>query len=424
MLEGFDESWIYTNSSAPVVYTNLDHGNYTFKVKAANNDGLWNQTGSELAITKKPAFWQTWWFLVICLLILASVISLIIYTYTKTVRSRNLALRKYNENLSKEINERKRFEVALKERENFLLLLMNNIPQHIYWVDKEHKIQGANDTFLQTLNIEDEKLLKGKTLEDFYESSEFTRTQKRLEAQVLQSENAVYNDILEIPANSFHSNLWMEQNYIPLRDESNKVIGVLISAQNITTKVESEEALKAQSKNLEFMVEQRTHELAIKNKEVKSLLQNIKSRNEELEAIVEKRTQKLSESNKELMRSNNDLEQFAYIASHDLKEPLRMIGNFVGLLSRRYKNQLDQNAFEYIDFVEDGVFRMSGLINSLLTYSRVGRKETEFNEVNLGNTIEVKLFDLSALIKERNVDIQIDPMPFIYCEKEQLGMVF
>ncbi len=423
-LEGFDESWIYTNSSAPIVYTNLDHGTYTFKVKAANNDGLWNETGSELSIIKKPAFWQTWWFILGCILAVASTVLLILYSYTKTVRIRNLALRRYNENLSKEINERKRFEIALKERERFLLLLMNNIPQHIYWVDKEHKIQGANDMFLQTLNLEKEELLKGKILEDFYAPSNFTRTQKRLEAHVLQSEKAVYNDILEIPANNFHSNLWMEQHYIPLRDESDKVIGVLISAQDITAKVAAEEVLKTQSKNLETMVEQRTHELAIKNKEVKSLLQNIKSRNEELEAIVEKRTQKLSESNKELMRSNNDLEQFAYIASHDLKEPLRMIGNFVGLLSRRYKNQLDQNAFEYIDFVEDGVFRMSGLINSLLTYSRVGRKETEFNEVNLGNTIEVKLFDLSALIKDRKVDIQIDPMPFIYCEKNQLGMVF
>lgn len=134
--------------------------------------------------------------------------------------------------------------------------------------------------------------------------------------------------------------------------------------------------------------------------------------------------QQLNEYNKELKRSNKDLEQFAYIASHDLKEPLRMIGNFSGLLSHKYKTNLDEDAFEYIGFIEDGVSRMSNLINSLLTYSRVGRKEGDYQDIKLKRYLEVKLLDLSQYIKEKNATVTIGTLPEIYAEKEQIGMVF
>jgi len=147
-------------------------------------------------------------------------------------------------------------------------------------------------------------------------------------------------------------------------------------------------------------------------------------RNEELEVIVEKRTRNLKSSNLELTRSNKDLEQFAYIASHDLQEPLRIVGNFVGLLGRNYKDKLDANAYEYIDFAVDGVQRMSNLIKSLLTYSRVGRKENEYSTANLNDVLELKERDLSQLIKERKVVLEINKMPSIFCDRNQIGMVF
>lgn len=142
------------------------------------------------------------------------------------------------------------------------------------------------------------------------------------------------------------------------------------------------------------------------------------------EQLIAEHSEKLKEYNHELKRSNKDLEQFAYIASHDLKEPLRMIGNFSGLLARSYKSKLDDDAHEYIEFIEDGVHRMSNLINSLLTYSRVGRKEMKFINIDLNKLVEVKLFDLSELIKDKNAQIEIDPLPTIFGEKEQIGMVF
>lgn len=153
---------------------------------------------------------------------------------------------------------------------------------------------------------------------------------------------------------------------------------------------------------------------------VKWYLNNIRKHN----AVLQGYNQKLNKSNEELKRSNRDLEQFAYIATHDLKEPLRIIGNFSGLLAKQYKTSLDKEAFEYINFIEEGVLRMSNLINSILTYSRVGGQESTFQEIHLNSLLETKQSELSQLIKERNASIKIGDLPTIHGEKTQIGMVF
>ncbi len=293
-LEGFDDTWIEGSANMPAVYTNLKHGDYTFKIRAANNDGIWNEEGASLKITVQPAFWETFLFQFLSTLFVIGCIYGGFQFYTKKVRQRNQALKEYNENLNKEIQERKRVQKILYEREQYM----------------------------------------------------------------------------------------------------------------------------------EELVGERTKELAIKNNEVKELLEELKIRNEELEGLVEERTKSLKSSNKELTRSNQDLEQFAYAASHDLQEPLRLIINFLSLLKKRYNDQLDATAQEYINFSVDAADRMSNLIRSLLTYSRVGQRGMEFQSIKLNTIIEAKLFDLSQVIKERNVSIEMDDLPQIHCEKNQIGIVF
>jgi len=183
-----------------------------------------------------------------------------------------------------------------------------------------------------------------------------------------------------VPSTQF-SQLWVERNFVPLRNDDGVVIGVLVSGRDISDTVNKEK-------------------------------------------LLTENAAKLSESNKELKRSNQDLEQFAYIASHDLNEPLRMIGNFSGLIAKRYKNALDEDADQYISFIENGVSRMAKLINSLLTYSRVGRREIKHMPIELDGLLEGKLLDLSQIIKDRNAEIQVDPLPTIFGEREQIGMVF
>jgi signal transduction histidine kinase/ligand-binding sensor domain-containing protein len=129
--------------------------------------------------------------------------------------------------------------------------------------------------------------------------------------------------------------------------------------------------------------------------------------------------------NEELNRSNNDLEQFAYIASHDLQEPLRTIGNFMQLLNRRYANVLDENAKQYIHFAVDGSKRMSILIQSLLKFSKVGRNDVEMLPISIHNVVENKIMDLKTVIDEKKAEIILQELPSkIICEPNQLGMVF
>ncbi len=266
-LKGFDESWVYTtNNKATATYTNLDPGKYSFEVKAANNDGVWNEKGVQLELDVPFALYETVGF-------------------------------------------------------QFCALM---------------------------------SLLLGA------------------------------------------------------------IFGVKFYNKR----------LRISNKEMEKLVSERTKELASKNKQVEVLLHEIQKRNTELEEVVERRTERLNESNKDLIRSNKDLEQFAYVASHDLQEPLRTIGSFANILGRKYRGKLDENAYEYLDFIIDGVARMSTQIKSILAYSKVGKKQLEVQMTNLNTVIDLKLFDLSQKISERNAKVKLAKLPEINCEKEHIGMLF
>jgi signal transduction histidine kinase/ligand-binding sensor domain-containing protein len=154
----------------------------------------------------------------------------------------------------------------------------------------------------------------------------------------------------------------------------------------------------------------------------------LKTYNDDLNReVVERKKieESLRKTNEELSRSNYDLEQFAYIASHDLQEPLRMVGNFVQLLNRRYGDKVDDHGREYIGFAVEGVTRMSELIQSLLKYSRVGRNDMEFVQASSAKIISDTCKKLTQLMADRKVELVVEGhICPILCEPEQLGMVF
>ncbi|MDD3275624.1 MAG: ATP-binding protein [Kiritimatiellales bacterium] len=134
--------------------------------------------------------------------------------------------------------------------------------------------------------------------------------------------------------------------------------------------------------------------------------------------------QRLAETTEHLRASNRDLEQFAYIASHDLQEPLRMVANYVQLLERRYKDKLDQDAKDFISYAADGAVRMQALIDSLLEYSRLQTRKKPFEEVNLQKTLGRVMRDLEGRILETGARVTIDPLPHVFGDGLQLGLVF
>ena len=113
----------------------------------------------------------------------------------------------------------------------------------------------------------------------------------------------------------------------------------------------------------------------------------------------------------ELERSNRDLEQFAYVASHDLQEPLRKVASFCQMLENRYAEQLDERAKQYIAYAVDGAKRMQGLINDLLAFSRVGQPGTSFGPVDLNEAAGRAVSELEAAIEDSDATITVDRLP-------------
>jgi light-regulated signal transduction histidine kinase (bacteriophytochrome) len=130
--------------------------------------------------------------------------------------------------------------------------------------------------------------------------------------------------------------------------------------------------------------------------------------------------QTLFRLNEELLRSNKELEQFAYIASHDLQEPLRMVSSFTQLLSRRYKDKLDNDAKEFIQFAVDGAKRMQGLINDLLEYSRVETKGKKFSVASMHDILGKTISNLNLIIREKKAIITNDDLPELSVDEGQM----
>ncbi|MET7608704.1 sensor histidine kinase [Streptomyces avermitilis] len=141
-------------------------------------------------------------------------------------------------------------------------------------------------------------------------------------------------------------------------------------------------------------------------------------------AFSEEARLRLDAQTAELQRSNAELEQFAYVASHDLQEPLRKVSSFTQLLRRRYGGQLDTRADQYIDFAVDGANRMQTLINDLLEFSRVGRLHNAQQSVDLDKVLERTLSALSVGIEEAGATITHDPLPTLVADPTQMGMLW
>ncbi len=171
--------------------------------------------------------------------------------------------------------------------------------------------------------------------------------------------------------------------------------------------------LRSAQNDLEKQVEDRT--LALR--EAIRSLQNEITERRRAEAALEKKTE-------ELGRSNRELEQFAYVASHDLQEPLRMVTSYVQLLTRRYKGKLDSDADEFIRFAEDGAIRMWKLINDLLVYSRVGTQGKELEPTDCETALQQSLDNLKMAIEENGVLVTRDPLPTVMADTPQLVQLF
>ncbi|GAB4312622.1 MAG: hypothetical protein Kow0019_11630 [Methanobacteriaceae archaeon] len=177
-----------------------------------------------------------------------------------------------------------------------------------------------------------------------------------------------------------------------IRNEDNSVKYFVVLIDDISERKKLEEKLRESRDNLELKVQERTVELDI---------------------LVD-----------ELKRSNEELQQFAHVASHDLQEPLRTVASFTQLLERRYKNQLDDDAIGFMDYIVDAAKRMQQLINDLLEYSRITSQKKDFQPVDVNEVLDIALQNLKFSIDDNNAKITHNELPTIMADNSQLIQLF
>jgi PAS domain S-box-containing protein len=178
----------------------------------------------------------------------------------------------------------------------------------------------------------------------------------------------------------------------PMRDASGQIVGISTVARDVTEGKRAEAELRGYQLHLEELVEQRTSEL--------------------------------EQAAEDLTRSNKDLEQFAFIASHDLQEPLRTVSGFVQLLQKKYANHLDAEADTFIEFAVDGTKRMETLIRDLLAYARVGTHSREPVSTDAGAALGQALANLHESIQETGAEITQGDLPTVRADPSQLAQLF
>ncbi|MCM1984916.1 PAS domain-containing protein [Lyngbya confervoides] len=208
----------------------------------------------------------------------------------------------------------------------------------------------------------------------------------------LQGESALYQNEHRVRCKDGSYKWILNRGQVVERDDQGRPLRMIGTHTDITERHEAEEALRQV--------------------------------NEQLESKVRERTRALEERAQDLERSNAELEQFAYVASHDLQEPLRTISSFTELLALEYRDRLGSEANEYIEFIVDGAARMQQLIKDLLTYSQVGRRGKAFQSISCTTVLQSVLESLSLAIAEGEAQVSYDPLPVVQADPSQLYQLF
>jgi PAS domain S-box-containing protein len=281
------------------------------------------------------------------------------------------ALQEAIQSLQEEISERRRVEEALRESEEKYRTILENIEDGYYESDLVGNLTFFNDSICRIWQYPREELLSLNNRQ--YMDQENAR-------KAFQAYNKVYRtgepgkvcDYEIIRRDG--TRRCIEASVSLRKDSSGKPIGFRGIIRDVTERKEAEEALKVKTE--------------------------------------------------ELARSNRDLEQFAYVASHDLQEPLRMVTSYVQLLAQRYNGKLDSDADEFISFATDGASRMRKLINDLLTYSRVKTQGKALEPTDCETVLNESLDNLKMAIEENSALVTHDSLPTVMADNPQLVELF
>lgn len=274
--------------------------------------------------------------------------------------------------LSRDITETKNAEQKLFEERNLLRTIIDHLPSRLYVKDLQSRYVLNNRAHLDALRVKTQSEATGRTTADFFPGP---RGEQALadDRHVLETRVSISNQERSDFGPSGERR-WSLVTKVPLHDISGNLIGLVGISHDITER---------------------------------------KRQEEEKNRIAA-----------ELARSNAELEQFAYVASHDLQEPLRAVASCVQLLKKRYEGKLDERAEEFIAHAVDGTKRMQALITDLLSYSRVGTHTHPFAPTDCAEIMGDTLANLRVAIEESRAVVTCDSLPNVMADESQLAQVF
>ena len=269
----------------------------------------------------------------------------------------------------KDITERKLTERALQESESKYRQIVELAEEGIWVIDSNARTTYVNQAMARMLGYEELEMF-GRSLFDFMDEQAIQSANDNMELR-RQGIAQRYEFRLK---NQDGKDVWTYMSTSPVMDEKGNLLSSCTLVYNITERKEAD----------------------------RQMLQ-------------------LTE---DLKRSNEELEQFAYVASHDLQEPLRAVTSYTQLLADRYQGNLDEKADKYINYIVDGATRMQQLINDLLAYSRLGTRGQEFEPTDCNAAVQQSLCNLQIAIAEKKAVITCDAMPTVMADESQLVQLF
>ena len=344
-----------------------------------------------------------------------------------------------------------RYNEVLENYKNTLddhtkVAIFNNVGNIHYKIEQFDK---AKDFFLKALTLANEKSFKTEAALAMAQLSRActalgdTNLAQQLasdaqkELDTLGNVNGTQINLINSADIYFHKNEFEKatelvekgiQSAVLLQDDVSQITGFRLLSKIYNAQGDFEKAFEKlsiytkmkedfdkQQRNRQFLDLEIRNAIKRKQTEIEQL-----TKENELQSLLLEKGDQIERQNRELLSMNEDLRQFAYIASHDLKEPLRMISSYAQILLRLYGNEFDDNAKTYFGYMTEGVTRMNQLLEDLLKYATVGRNEEELEELELDYIVEISRVNLKVLMQETEASIDYEELPIVNARRSML----
>lgn len=289
------------------------------------------------------------------------------------VAERTSKLDKLNKCLQQDIVLREEMEGRLKESQKMLQLVLDYIPQYVFWKDRDSVYLGCNRNFARAAGVESPLGLIGKTDYDLPWTKEEAEHYRECDRRVMES-GAPELHIAESQRQADGRQAWLDTNKIPLHNDEGLVVGILGTYEDITERKKAETDLR--------------------------------------------------QSESKLREANKELESFAYTVSHDLRTPLTVILGYAELLQKSLRDKLDEQELSILSSIYDSGIKMVELMEDLLTLARVGQIERPSEPINTEEVVRDVICGLATIITETGAAVEIDQLPDLRVPKTLLAQVF